>query len=148
MGLYIGFRELHETGKIDSIPYLLGVQPATCSPIYNAYINNTPTISRMPQTGPTLAEGITAELPVRGDMILDAIRWSNGAFTSVNDMDIKAGMKTLAKKGLYVEPTSAVVISGYDKFKEAGIICEGDVTVSLLTGIGLKASNARHIPVL
>ncbi len=141
LGLYLGFQELHEAGVIDRVPRLLGVQPETCCPIYNAYRDKTPTISRMPQTGQTLAEGITAELPIRGEMILEAIHWTNGAFTTVDDADIKAGMKTLANKGLYVEPTSAVVIKGYEKFKEAGIIRDEDVVVSILTGIGLKASS-------
>ena len=140
LGLYIGFRELREASIVDRVPRLLGVQPTTCCPIYNAYINKSSIISRMPQPGTTLAEGITAELPIRGGMILEAIRFTNGAFTTVDDADIKAGMKTLAEKGLYVEPTSAVVIQGYEKFRQVGIIREGDVTVSILTGIGLKAS--------
>ena len=143
LGLFLGFQELYGAGMIDRVPRLLGVQPETCCPIYNAYINKIGTISRMPQTGQTLAEGITAELPIRGEMILEAIRFTKGAFTTVDDTDIKAGMKTLANKGIYVEPTSAVVIKGYEKFKEAGIIQEGDVTVSILTGIGLKASTIQ-----
>ncbi len=143
LGLYLGFQELHEAGVIDRVPRLLGVQPEICCPIYNAYRDKTPTISRMPQTGQTLAEGITAELPIRGEMILEAIHWTNGAFITIDDADIKAGMKTLANKGLYVEPTSAVVIKGYEKFKAAGIIQEDDVVVSILTGIGLKASTTQ-----
>ncbi|MCY4402875.1 MAG: threonine synthase [Candidatus Poribacteria bacterium] len=141
LGLYIGFRELQEAGMVDSIPRLLGVQPDTCCPIYNAYRDNSPDISRMTQTGNTLAEGITAELPIRTQKIMDAILYTNGAFTTVDDSDIKEGMRTLAEKGIYVEPTSAVVIKGYEKFKENGIIGEGDVTVSILTGIGLKTSS-------
>ena len=100
---------------------------------------NKGVISRMRQTNPTLAEGITAELPVRGQMILDAIHYTNGAFTIVDDAEIQAGLETLATRGIYVEPTSAVVVKGYEKFREAGIIGEGETTVSVLTGIGLKA---------
>jgi threonine synthase len=143
LGLYLGYREMYEAGMVDRVPHLLGVQPESCCPIYNAYRDKTPTISRMPQTAQTLAEGITAELPIRGEMILEAIRFTNGAFTTVDDTDITAGMKTLAEKGIYVEPTSAVVIKGYDKFREAGIIQKGDGTVSILTGSGLKASSIQ-----
>ena len=96
-------------------------------------------VSRMRQTNPTLAEGITAELPVRGQMILDAIHYTNGAFTIVDDAEIQAGLEMLATRGIYVEPTSAVVVKGYEKFREAGIIGEGETTLSVLTGIGLKA---------
>ena len=140
LGLAIGFRELQTQGIIESVPRLLGVQPDVCCPIYNAYTENSTSISRMKQTGDTLAEGITAELPIRGDNILDALHSTNGAFTTVNGTDIEEGMKTLAAKGIYVEPTSAVVVKAYQKFRESGIIEAGDLTVSILTGIGLKAS--------
>ncbi len=156
LGLFIGFRELHAAGVIAHMPRLLGVQPTVCCPIYNAYREgrhsdkhkqaaaprNRITVSRMTQTSPTLAEGITAELPIRGEMILDAMRHTNGAFTTVDDAEIKAGIETLATRGIYVEPTSAVVVKGYEHFREAGIINEGETTVSILTGIGLKAKPA------
>ena len=141
LGLFIGFRELQTQGIIVNIPRLLGVQPDVCCPIYNADVNKTEAVSRMPQTGKTLAEGITAELPIRGQMILEAIRATNGAFTTVDDTDIKTGFAILAAKGMYVEPTSAVVIKAYQKFQQAGIITSGDQVVSILTGIGLKASS-------
>ena len=142
LGLFIGFRELLTQGIIKNTPRLLGVQPDVCCPIYNAYLENTMSISRMKQTGETLAEGITAELPIRGDIILEALRFTNGAFTTINDGEVASGIQTLANKGIYVEPTSAVVIKAYQKFQEANIIQDGDLTVSILTGTGLKASSS------
>ena len=140
LGLFIGFRELQTQGIIVNMPRLLGVQPDVCCPIYNAYVNKTEAVSRMQQVDKTLAEGITAELPIRGQMILEAIRATNGAFTTVDDTDIKTGFAILAAKGMYVEPTSAVVVKAYQKFIQAGIITSGDQVVSILTGIGLKAN--------
>ncbi len=140
LGLYIGFREMCDEGIIDTVPRLLGIQPETCCPIYRAYKNRTDSISRMPQNGETLAEGITAELPIRDKMIMDAIRETNGAFTTVTDVEIKYGLKYLAQKGIYVEPTSAVVIRGYEKFQEEGTISKNDTSISILTGSGLKSS--------
>ena len=146
LGLFIGFRELKAQGIIKNMPRLLGVQPETCCPIYNAYVENGTVISRMEQTADTLAEGITAELPIRGDTILKALRSTNGAFTTLNDTEITSGIETLAAKGMYVEPTSAVVVKAYQKFQAAGIIQAGDVTVSILTGIGLKTGVSKHVP--
>ena len=140
LGLFIGFRELQAQGLIEQIPRLLGVQPDVCCPIYNAYLENTTSLSRMQQTGDTLAEGITAELPIRGNTILEALHSTNGAFTTVGDTDVKSGIRTLATKGIYVEPTSAVVVKAYQKFQQANIIQQGDLTVSILTGIGLKST--------
>ena len=171
LGLFIGFRELREAGVIKRVPRLLGVQPAVCCPIYNAYrkgepsggqalaqqnkrdgklgeeqalaLKNKGVVSRMVQTGTTLAEGITAELPVRAQMILDTIHYTNGAFTIVDDAAILASLETLATRGIYVEPTSAVVVKAYEKFRDAGIIGAGEATVSILTGIGLKTKPVR-----
>ena len=139
LGLYLGFSELIDAGMIDRVPRLLGVQPATCCPIYNAFRDDTPSITRMLQTAQTLAEGITAEFPIRAELIMEAIQFSNGAFATVDDDDIIAGMRMLAAQGIYVEPTSAVVISGYEQFRHYGIIQEDDVTVTILTGSGLKS---------
>ena len=140
LGLFIGFRELQTQGIITHMPRLLGVQPDVCCPIYKADVHKTASITRMVQTGKTLAEGTTAELPIRGNNILEALRATNGAFTTVDNTDIKIGLDILSTKGIYVEPTSAVVVRGYQKFRETGIINTGDRVVSILTGIGLKAS--------
>ena len=55
-------------------------------------------------------------------MILDAIHYTNGAFTIVDDAAIRASLEMLATRGIYVEPTSAVVVKAYEKFRDAGII--------------------------
>ena len=139
LGLYIGFGELYAGGVVEKIPRLLGVQSAACAPIYTAYSENGK-IKRTPQTHETLAEGIAAEYPIRGEMIMEARREIDGAFTVVNEEDIKSGVKILAGKGVYVEPTSAVVVNAFDKFVGEGIIRKGDTVVSILTGSGLKAT--------
>ncbi|MDE0040650.1 MAG: threonine synthase [Candidatus Poribacteria bacterium] len=139
LGAYIGFRELCARGIVDRVPRLLGVQSAACSPVYTAYSENG-RIKRTPQTYGTLAEGIAAEYPIRGEMILEARRKTGGAFTIVSEEDIQSGIKILARRGVYVEPTSAVVVKAFDKFVEEGIIGLGDTVVSILTGSGLKAT--------
>ena len=139
LGLYIGFRELYDQNIISRLPSLLGVQSAACRPIYKAYAENKNQIERFPQTQDTLAEGITSELPIRTQRILKAISETNGAFTIVDDEEIVDGLKVLAADGILVEPTSAVVVEAFNKFAASGIISEGDLTVSILTGTGLKA---------
>ena len=64
-----------------------------------------------------------------------------GPFTIVSEEEIKSGIKILAGKGVYVEPTSAVVVKAFDKFVEEGVIGWGDTVVSILTGSGLKATD-------
>ena len=141
MGLFIGFGELQAQGIITKLPRLLGVQSAACCPVYKAYSENRSQIERSPQTYETLAEGITSEAPIRGDTIMRALRETNGTITTVDEAEIEFGVKALASKGIYVEPTSAVIVKAFDKFVESGIIHTGDTTVSILTGSGLKATD-------
>ncbi len=141
IGLFIGFQELQAQGIITKIPRLLGVQSAACCPVYKAYSENRAQVERAPQTNETLAEGITSELPIRGDTIMRALRETNGAITVVDEPEIEFGVKALASKGIYVEPTSAVIVKAFDKFVESGIIRAADSTVSILTGSGLKATD-------
>ena len=141
LGLYMGFGELHAGGVIRKMPRLLGVQADACCPIYTAYNENRVKIECVPQTHETLAEGIVAECPVRSRRILDVRCETEGAITIVNEEEIKCGIKVLASQGIYVEPTSAVVVKAFDKFVEAGIIRRGDLVVSILTGSGLKATD-------
>ena len=140
LGLYIGFGELYAGGVVEKIPRLLGVQSAACPPIYTAY-NEDEKIKPLRQTHETLAEGIAAEYPIRGEMIMEARRETDGAFTIVSEEDIKVGVRILAAKGVYVEPTSAVVVKAFDRFVGLGIIRQGEVVVSILTGSGLKATD-------
>ncbi|RKU08931.1 threonine synthase [Candidatus Poribacteria bacterium] len=141
MGLWVGFGELQAQGIITKIPHLLGVQSAACCPVYKAYSENRTQIERSPQTYETLAEGITSEVPIRGDTIMQALRETDGAITIVDEAEIEIGIKALASKGIYVEPTSAVIVKAFDKFVESGVIRAGDITVSILTGSGLKATD-------
>ena len=141
MGLWVGFGELHAQGIITQIPRLLGVQSAACCPVYKAYSESRSRVERSPQTYETLAEGITSEAPIRGDTIMQALRETNGAITIVDETEIEVGIKALAAKGIYVEPTSAVIVRAFDKFVESGVIRTGDITVSILTGSGLKATD-------
>ena len=78
----------------------------------------------------TIAEGIRVVRPIRGDAVLAAISESGGAMLAVDEAAIRAGHIALARMGLYVELTSAVVWEALSQVP-------GDVVV-ILTGSGLK----------
>jgi threonine synthase len=140
LGLYIGFKELIEKNIIKKLPKLLGVQSNACCPIYKAYINKKNEIIKYTQKKQTIAEGICSEKPIRDKLILKALNETNGAFTTVSDNEIIKGTKSLASQGLYVEPTSAVVLPAVDKFYNNNIINHDQIIVIILTGSGLKST--------
>ncbi len=87
---------------------------------------------------PTIAEGIALSNPVRGDLILEAVRETKGSVVAVSETDILKGQETLGRMGLYVEPTSAVVVPALKKLLDDGELARSETVVMPLTGTGLK----------
>jgi threonine synthase len=138
MGSEHGFRELLANAEIERMPRLFGVQAANCAPYYTAYQAGAdhllPTAIR-----PTVAEGIASSKPTRVREVLGAVRGSNGGIVAVSEDAIAHALGALARKGLYVEPTSAAAAAGLTALIRAGVITDTQRTVLVLTGSGLKA---------
>lgn len=139
LGLYYGFMELLNQKIIKNIPRLFGIQSKTISPIYQAFIHKDIEINEV-SAKTTLANGIACVKPIRGKEILDIARLTKGGFEIVSEREIIQGWKQLAKRGVYVEPTSAVVIRALDHLLEKKMLTYKDFIVLILTGIGLKAT--------
>lgn len=93
------------------------------------------------QKRPTAAEGIAISDPVRGKPILRALRDSEGMAFAVSDEAIWSSVELMASKGVYIEPTSATAVAGYNTLKASGAVGSRDVVVIPLTGFGLKATD-------
>jgi threonine synthase len=140
LGLRLGFSELRRHGITDSTPRLLAAQAAQCCPVHVAWRAGADVVGRFADPHPTLAEGIASTRPIRARQVIEALRQSEGAVATVTEDEIADGVRALAREGVYVEPTSAVVVSAFDRLVEQGVIRDGDLTVSILTGSGLKAA--------
>jgi threonine synthase len=125
-GVYKGFNHLYQSGLIKKIPHLLGVQPETCPPVYAALHNTECTC------GKSVAEGLLIEHPPRLPEIVEAAR-KYGDMITVSEEEIKKGLKKAFSMGLFIEPTSAVVMAALEKVKP-------ERAVTVLTGSGLKAA--------
>ncbi len=135
LGAYIGFKELKNAGMVKKIPRLVGVQSASCAPIYHAFkkgIKEPLPIKKRE----TKAEGIAIANPVRGRQILEAIKETDGEVLIVTDKEIEIALREMGRKGHFIEPTSAATVAGLKKYLRRGI--HGEEVVSTLTGIGLK----------
>jgi threonine synthase len=72
--------------------------------------------------------------------VLRGVRDSGGAIVAVSESEIVSALRDLARKGLYVEPTSAAGAAGLTQLVSDGRIKPDETTVLVLTGTGLKAS--------
>jgi len=131
LGAYRGFQDLRDAGLISKLPRMIGVQSEACAPIVEAVAQGLDQPASI-TPGQSIAEGIALPHPIHGREILQAIDETNGTAIAVSDAEIRAAQSDLARIGLYVEPTSAVVGAALAKTKLEGII------VVALTGTGLK----------
>jgi threonine synthase len=137
LGASIGFNELMAAGLTPKIPKIIGVQAASCAPLYKAFKENSEVIPKIEKKD-TLAEGIAIAEPIRGKQILEAVKKSKGAFISVDDLEIKKSIRRLCAMGFYIEPTSAATIAGLGKYLESSH--PDEIIVSVFTGHGLKTT--------
>jgi threonine synthase len=138
LGAYGGFVNLMSWGRLSKLPRLIVVQAENCAPVYQAYVRGEMEVSPIRGTK-TVAEGIACSNPIRGAQILSAARDSGGFVMAVSEEEINSAAMELAKDGIFVEPTSAVVAAALGRLISGGVIGKNDVALGILTGIGLKA---------
>jgi threonine synthase len=139
LGADRGFDELVRAGEIARRPRLFGVQAARCAPLAAAFREGVEHLVAA-EVAPTVAEGIATARPTRVAEVLRAVRDSGGSIVAVEEAEIVQALGELARRGLFVEPTSAVAAAGLTRLLASGVIRPQEHTVLVLTGSGLKAS--------
>lgn len=126
LGLYQGFAE------IGRLPHLIGVQSTKCAPVVEAF-------HELPETPRknTIAETIRVGAPPRMEDILKALRRSGGDAIAVEDSDILKAAKTLNRRGIYAELTTAAALAGARAFFADGMPDNYRVIIPV-PGSGLK----------
>ncbi len=130
-----GFLALRNGGVIEHMPRLIGVQARACAPLWAVFNYGMAGYGWVTE-GETLAEGVRIKNPIRGDAVMQIVADSQGRFVAVDEEEILAGRDQLARQGLYVEPTSAIVWSALRQIAEDA---PGPIAV-ILTGSGLKST--------
>lgn len=133
LGILRGFSALKNAGKINRLPYYVGVQAEACAPAVAEYL------LQLGQTIPvkeelTLAEGVRVRYPVRVSTILAEMSKEGGIFTAIAEEQILPAYRSLASQGFFVEPTSAIAWAAFEKLKKK----IPQPVVIILTGSGLK----------
>jgi threonine synthase len=138
LGLYKGFAELQQAGIIERLPRLFAAQAANICPVCQAFERHETDVLPMAASQPTLAEGIALPGPVRGALLLQALRETKGGVAAVSEAEIREGLVTLGRQGFCVEPTSAVVVKALEHLEDAGTVRMDEQVVLVLSGFGLK----------
>ena len=117
----------------------MGVQAANCAPLWARFNGAEGEVKE----GQTAAEGIRIAHPVRAEAILAAVRKSGGSIIAVEEHEIMDGMEELARLGILVEASSAVVIPALARIEHI-LLPDSNVVLSL-TGSGYKAPQLASV---
>ncbi len=138
LGIWRGFEAMLKAGIITRMPVMVGVQVRACAPLWAVFAYGAAGLQWVSE-GETIAEGIRVSHPVRGDEVLKCLEQGGGEIVAVDEDEVLHGRDQLARRGFYVEATSAVVWGGLAQVIER----VPEPVVVVLTGSGLKTPLRR-----
>jgi threonine synthase len=138
LGASRGFTALKAAGIIHRYPILVGVQALACAPLFDMDQQITTSWNGAGDEY-TLAEGVRVRSPLRSVDVVQEVKSSGGRFLAIAEADILSGRDELARRGFYVETTSAIVWNGLSQVVSIfGTHQLPEPIVVVLTGSGLK----------
>jgi len=139
-----GFQEWTDLGLVaGEQPVFNGAQAQGCSPVATAFAEGWEVCK--PQKPETIAKSLAIGDPADGPYAVEQARRSGGAIDSVDDEEIRAGIRLLAETtGIFTETAGGVTIGVLAKLAERGAIAAGERVVVYITGEGLKTLDATR----
>ena len=138
LGAMKSLEELLAAGCIDAFPQIIALQSEKCAPLLQAAAQGRDDPAPV-KPMPTLAEGIAIGQPMRGAEILAYARKHSVRFVHAPEDKILEARAFLARKGVYIEHTTAANYAAYRRY------CElyGPTPDTLITmcGAGLKSDH-------
>ncbi|MFT4111725.1 threonine synthase [Silvibacterium sp.] len=136
------FKELVALGLVeDKDVRFFGAQATGCSPISTAVKTGADHIE--PQRPATIARSLAIGNPADGVYAARAIRQSGGWAEDVSDIEIVSAIQELAEtEGIFTETAGGVTTAVTARLYAHGRIKPDELTVSVITGNGLKTTDA------
>lgn len=132
LGVMRGFKAIQRAGLSEICPVYVGVQVSSCPPVARSYRGET--VSQDWLAERSVAEGVLVQNPARGEAILREFSHPDDEIVTIDETAILPARDDLARRGFYVEPTSALAWAAYQQ--GAGKY-PGPVVI-ILTGSGFK----------
>jgi len=135
LGVLSGLKHLFESNVTEGMPKVVACQTSQVSPLYHRFKNLR---YQMPEKVTSIADALVSVNPPLLDLMVKNLREANGDSVVVEEDEIYDAFKELARKGFYVEPSSAVAYAAHEKQLKNRETSEKERTVIILTGTGLK----------
>jgi threonine synthase len=136
------FQELVYLGLVEDKPVrFFGAQATGCSPISQAVKRGLDYID--PQRPNTIARSLAIGNPADGPAAAKMIQQTGGWAEDVSDIEIVSGIQELAEtEGIFTETAGGVTTAVTARLYAHGRISPDELTVSCITGNGLKTTDA------
>jgi len=134
LGVISGFEHLMNSGETDRMPEVVAVQTEAVCPLCAAV--NGFTYDKNNNIN-SVADALISREPLLLNLMIEGVK-RYGRCVVVSDDEIIRAREELARKGFYVEYSSATVLAAYKKM-------DGKESVLVLTGNGLKTPQVPEI---
>ncbi|SNS79044.1 threonine synthase [Granulicella rosea] len=136
------FNELITLGLVEDKPVrFFGAQATGCSPISQSVKQGWDYIE--PQKPNTIARSLAIGNPADGPAASKMIQGTGGWAEDVSDVEIVSGIQELAEtEGIFTETAGGVTTAVTARLIQQGRIGKDEVTVAVITGNGLKTTDA------
>jgi threonine synthase len=133
-----GFEEWLDAGLLRGrLPVFHGAQAAGCAPVAQAFAQGLDVCR--PVRPDTIAKSLAIGNPADGPYALELARSSGGSIEAVDDQEIRAGIRLLARTtGIFTETAGGVTVAVLAALAARGEIDPGERVVAYITGDGLK----------
>ena len=136
------FKELIALGLVDEKPVrFFGAQATGCSPISHSVKRGCDYIA--PQRPNTIARSLAIGNPADGPAASTMIQETGGYAEDVSDLEVISGIQELAEsEGIFAETAGGVTTAVTARLYAHERILPDQITVSIITGNGLKTTDA------
>jgi len=135
LGLINGFKHLAKSSVIQTMPKIVACQTRQVSPLYHRFKNLPYTI---PERITSIADALVSVNPPLLDIMIKNLKEADGDAVMVEEDETFNAFVELARKGFFVEPSSAVAYAAYKKQLKNKETSKDDEAIIVLTGMGLK----------
>jgi threonine synthase len=137
LGTISGFKHLVRSSVCEAIPKIVACQTQQVSPLYHRFRNLA---YSAPKKITSVADALVSVNPPLLDLMVESLRQAKGDAVIVEEDQLVYAFKELARKGFFMEPSSAVAYAAYKRQIEDKEVSEDAKVVIVLTGTGLKST--------
>lgn len=135
-GIWKGFRELLAAGAADTLPRMVACQTEGANSLVRAFRNREQVVTPL-EVFATVASSLAE--PAASQQALRAVYDSAGLALQVSDEQALATMRWMSRRGISLEPSSAVPLACLQKLREQeGETAAEEIWVSIGSGAGPK----------